>query len=123
MMPYCPECGKKFPDDFSRCPDCGVQLVDSPAPDEFDDESDFNFEPVLLCQTNDLVSAEILEAALKTEGIPCLVKSNMGSFSSLIPIDQVMKGVKFYVPESALKRALEIAETIIPNFERTDEED
>ena len=55
-------------------------------------------------------------------GIPCLIKSSMGStFSTLAPVDQAMKGFKVYVPESALEKAIEIAETIIPDYKRPDE--
>ena len=97
-----------------ECPVCRVPLV----ADLSSENEAAGAGAVLLLQTNDLVGAEILEETLKAQGIPCLVKSYMGSFSSLMPLDQAMKGVKFYVPKSALSRASDIAATIMPDFER-----
>jgi hypothetical protein len=113
-MPYCPKCKKKYSNEIKECPVCRVPLTANP----LSENDDSGARTVLLCQTNDLVSAEILEETLKSQGIPFLVKSYMGSFSSLMPIDQVMKGVKIYVPESALSKASDIAATIMPDFER-----
>ena len=117
-MPYCPKCGTEYLPGNTRCPDCDTELVDTPPEKE---DFDIDTKTVLLCQTNDIALAGIMEETLKEKGIPCLVKSSMGSYSSVMPMDQVMKGVKIYVPESALEKALELAETIIPDFERPDE--
>jgi len=31
-MPWCPECGAEYRDGFTRCSECGVDLVDAPPP-------------------------------------------------------------------------------------------
>ncbi|MCD6162267.1 MAG: DUF2007 domain-containing protein [candidate division Zixibacteria bacterium] len=118
-MLYCPKCGAEYPLGNTRCSDCDCELIEKPP----DKKEDYNFDSkiVLLCQTNDIVSAGMLEEALKEKNIPCLAKSRMGTFSGYMPLDRVMKGIKIFVPESALKKAVEIAETIIPDFERPDE--
>ena len=117
-MPYCPKCHTEYLPGNTRCSDCDIELVDSLPPEE---DFDVDTKTVLLCQVNDLSIAGIIEETLKEKGIPCLVKSSMGSYSSVMPMDSVMRGVKIYVPESAFNEALEIAETIIPDFERPDE--
>jgi hypothetical protein len=122
-MPYCPHCGTEYRPGITRCPDCDQELLDDLAEENYDgdpDDEDYfesNSESVLLCQTNDVVSAELLEEALKENGIPFLEKAGTGLYSGFGSISQVMKGVKIYVPESALDRAIEIAETIIPDFQ------
>jgi hypothetical protein len=120
-MSYCPKCGAEYLPDNSRCPDCDVELVDT-APKEDVEDFDAETVSVLLCHTNDLINAEILEEALTEHGIPCLVKSSAGSYSGFGSISQVMKGVMIFVPETAMDKAVEIAETIIPDFELPHEE-
>lgn len=122
-MPYCPHCGTEFRAGVARCPECDQELTDDLAEEnddgEIDDVAFFegDVELVLLFQTNNFVSAELLKEALKDQGIPYLEKSGTGLYSGFGAISQVMKGVKIYVPESALEKAIEIAETIIPDFQ------
>jgi len=118
-MPYCPKCGAEYLPGNTRCSDCDLELVDAPPKEE--EDFDTETKSVLLCQTNDLINAEILEEALTEQGIPCLVKSSAGSYSGFGSISQVMKGVMIFVPEAALDKAIEIAETIIPDFELPNE--
>ena len=80
-------------------------------------------EAVLLLTTSDAVTAEILVEALKENDIPCLMRSGAGTYSGIISITPSMKGISIYVPEPALDEAIEIAETIIPDFELPDEAD
>jgi hypothetical protein len=120
-MPYCPECGAEYRVGKTRCPDCEVDLVDSPLDDEFDMNAET--EAVLLITTSDTMAAEILVEALKENDIPCLMRSGAGTYSGIISITPSMKGISIYVPESALEEAVEIAETIIPDFELPDEKD
>ena len=68
-----------------------------------------------------IMEFELLEEALKDNGIPCLIKQNTGSYSGLSSLNAVYKDVKIFVPESALENALEIAETIVPDYERPDD--
>lgn len=119
MMPFCPKCGAEYRREYSRCSDCDCALVEKRPGKEEDIIVDGKI--ALLCQTSDLVSARMLEEALKAQNIPCLVKARMGTYSGYMPLDSVMKGVKVFVPESAYKKAIEIAETIIPDLEGSDE--
>ena len=125
-MPKCPECGGDFEIGLASCPVCGCDLVDddeSEIGEVMDDGVEFEKDSrgILLLQTNDVMSAELLEEALKDQGIPCLVKQNTGSYSGLSMLNAVYKDVKIFVPESALEHAIEVAETIIPDYERPDE--
>jgi hypothetical protein len=130
-MPYCPDCGNEYEPGITRCPDCERELVDESTEDEveeFDDEEledesflDDDVQPVLLYQTTDPVSAEVLEEALKDQGIPCLVKATTGTFSGLGALSSVFKGTRVYVPETALNDAIQVAETIIPDFQLPEE--
>jgi hypothetical protein len=120
-MPYCPKCGAEYLPGNTRCTDCDLELVDTP-PKEEDEDFNADTKSVLLCHTNDLINAEILEEALTEQGIPCLIKSSTGSYSGFGSVSQVMKGVMIFVPETAMEKAIEIAETIIPDFELPNEE-
>ena len=51
------------------------------------------------------------------------MRSGAGTYSGIISITPSMKGISIYVPEPALDEAIEIAETIIPDFELPDEAD
>ncbi len=120
-MPYCPKCRAEYVRGITRCPDCDQDLVDTlPEPERYFGS---NVKPVLLCKTNDVFSTNILSEALKELGIPCLIKSGAGTFSGFMPATQATKGVKIYVPETAIDKAIELAETIIPDFEMPDEKE
>jgi hypothetical protein len=119
-MRYCPKCGKEYPADVADCSKCGVDLVDN-QPDDIDANFDVDVKTVLLCKTSDIMSVEILEQALKDHNIPFLLKAGTGTYSGIGSISQVMKGVKVYVSETAFEKAVELAETIIPDFELPDE--
>jgi len=114
-MAFCPACGAEYRAGITRCPDCEVDLVDSLVEEET--EPDIESEAVLLLTTSDTITAEILVEALKENDIPCLMRSGAGTYSGIISITPSMKGISIYVPESALDEAVEIAETIIPDFE------
>jgi len=120
-MPFCPKCHTEYLEGKSRCPDCDTELVKVlPLQEE---HIDVDSVTVLLYKTNDIVIVRLLEESLQSEGIYCVIKSSMGTYSGMLTVDQVMRGIKIYVNEAALERAVEIAETIIPDFERLNEKD
>ncbi len=120
-MPFCPKCHAEYFEGKSRCPDCDTELVEVlPLQEE---QNDVDSVTVLLYQTNDFAIVRLLEESLRSEGIHCVVKSSMGTYSGLLTVDQVMKGLNIYVNETALERAVKIAEIVIPDFERPNEED
>lgn len=122
-MLYCPECGGRYEAGTTSCPACGCELEDNENVNELDTEEMFEngIQAVLLYQTNETMNVELLEEALKDQGIPCLVKQNTGSYSGLSSLISVYKDAKIYIPKSALSSALEVAETIIPDYERPDD--
>jgi hypothetical protein len=123
-MPYCPDCGAEYDPGITRCPDCERELVDDSVEEEELEDKVFiegDVQPVLLYQTNDPIRAEVLEEALKDQGIPCLVKAGTGTYSGLGALTSVFKGISIYIPETALNEAIEVAETIIPDFELPEE--
>lgn len=124
-MPYCPDCDAEYEIGMTSCPACGQELVDdSEEGEEITDEEitfDEDVKAILLYESNNVINVELLEGALKDQGIPCLVKSNIGSYSGLSSLTAVYKDAKIFVPESVLERAVEVAETIIPDYERPDD--
>ncbi len=125
-MPYCPECKGEYEVGLASCPVCGCELEDDDENEETEmlkDEVEFQEggKPVLIYQTNEPMNIELLEEALKDQGIPCLVKQNTGSFSGLSSLNAVYKDAKIFVPEWALDNALEVAETVIADYERPDD--
>lgn len=79
-MPFCPRCGDEYRTGFTHCGDCGVALVDAPAPEDdpsrpyepnsrFDPSAYDSFEPrrVFTGATN--MQAEIVLSALRSAGL------------------------------------------------------
>src|ERR1051326_8873996 len=67
-MPYCPDCRYEYRAGIPECPDCNAGLVDRlPAN---------GHQPLRLVEVHRGRSPEvqILESALRHEGIPCLVR-------------------------------------------------
>ena len=71
-MPYCPKCGFEYEPGIEKCPDCGVPLVDELPPTESVSYEDY----VPLRDLPSRLYAEMLQEALKKEGIPSFIKSD-----------------------------------------------
>gem|GEM_PF-1568962 len=67
-MPYCPNCRTEFVTGMQRCDDCGRELVERL--DSRPSASAAAMRPVELCQVNDLVELDLIEAQLRAHGIP-----------------------------------------------------
>jgi hypothetical protein len=67
-MPYCPNCRTEFIAGAQRCGDCGRELVEQL--DARPGASAEAMRPVELCQVNDLVELDLVEAQLRAHGIP-----------------------------------------------------
>ena len=124
-MPYCPDCEAEYEEGMTSCPACGQELVDDSEDGEVIDDEEIVFDAetpaALLYETNNVINVDLLEESLKEQGIPCLVKSNIGSYSGLSSLNAVYKDARVFVPETFLDRAIEIAETVIPDYERPDD--
>lgn len=62
-MPYCPNCKYEYVDGVESCPDCKVELVSEPPPDEIEDMT-----PIYVAE--DPTEAAILRGILEEAGIP-----------------------------------------------------
>ncbi|PKK83180.1 MAG: hypothetical protein CVT49_09715 [candidate division Zixibacteria bacterium HGW-Zixibacteria-1] len=101
-MPFCPKCRYEYLPEVLVCPDCEEQLVDVLLPenekesddvaDESPDENAEGWVPVALLTS--VQYADLLEEALRSKGIPIIIRSGAGHFgpigttgpSSIFPI-------------------------------------
>ncbi len=67
-MPFCPTCLFEYVPEVTECPTCKVRLVAArpPRPARSEEEA----EQVLLCTTEGMIHAQLLQTALKEQGIP-----------------------------------------------------
>jgi hypothetical protein len=56
-MPFCPRCGDEYRTGFTHCADCGVALVDAPAPE---DDPSRPYEPSSRFDPSDYESVELV---------------------------------------------------------------
>jgi hypothetical protein len=108
-MPFCPQCHDEFQDWVKVCPDCNVDLVDQPPPQDSTMSSplrlvtvaDFYFAPV----------AYLSQAKLESEGITSFVFDEYiinANWLYLIAIG----GVKLKVGEADAQEAIRILEEV-----------
>jgi hypothetical protein len=111
FMPYCPNCKYEYKDNVEECPDCGAKLVD-----KLEEET---FESIKYIPFRNLPSrlyAEMLQEALKNEGIPSIIKGDdiaitLGSYSTTSPVE-----VTIWVPEQDLERCEKIANEMLDHI-------
>jgi uncharacterized Zn finger protein (UPF0148 family) len=111
-MPYCPKCGFEYQPGVEKCPDCDVPLVDK-LPEE---ESPENVEYVPIRTLPSRLYAEMVQEALKKEGIPSFVKSDdiAITFPSYGTTSAVP--VALWVPKDKVERSQEIADQMLDHI-------
>ena len=108
-MPYCPDCRFEYKEDVSKCPDCGADLVDE-LPKESTPGSP-NFVPLRNLPSR--FHAQMLEEALKNEGIPSMIK---GDELAIISDFNSPRQVTIWVSEKDAERAEEIADQMLDHI-------
>jgi predicted nucleic acid-binding Zn-ribbon protein len=111
-MPYCPKCGFEYEPGIEKCPDCGSNLVDK-LPEEMSSE---NVEYVPIRTLPSRLYAEMVQEALKKEGIPSLIKSDdvAITFPSYGTTSAVP--VALWVPKDKVERSQEIADQMLDHI-------
>ena len=104
-MPFCPKCRYEYTAGSTRCPDCGVDLVDSFPAEEL--ASDVRFVPMPGLPGK--IYAEMVREVLIQKGIPCYLRSDglLDSYG-ISGTGPMNRGVRIFVPEDALEEAVQI---------------
>lgn len=110
-MPFCPKCKYEYKEDIKECPDCGARLVD-----KLPDDSPQGIHYVPFRSLPSRLYAEMLQEALKREGIPSIIKGDdvgimLGSYSTTSPVT-----VSIWVREGDMKRCEEIADQMLDHI-------
>jgi hypothetical protein len=111
-MPYCPKCRIEYQEERQKCPSCGSRLVGQ-LPEEVPPESP-DFVPLRNLPSR--MYAQMLQEALRKEGIPSMIKSDdiAITFPSLGTTSAVP--VLIMVSEKDAKRADEIADQMLDHI-------
>ena len=112
-MPYCPQCRYEYTAGSTRCPDCGVDLVDSLPVEE--PIADIRFVPMPGLPGK--VYAEMVREVLVQKGIPCYMRSDGLSDSlGISGTGTLNRNVRIYVPEDALEEAIQIQQQMLDHI-------
>lgn len=99
-MRHCPECGRTFHSHFDICPDCWELL----APGKPQREGRLR----LVFATAALYEAEMIEALLENEGIPCLKVPGSGAMLWPVVVAPPLGKTRIYVHRELAPAALEL---------------
>ena len=110
-MPFCPNCKYEYKEDIRKCPDCGSTLVD-----ELPGESSEGLNYIPLRSLPSRLYAEMLQEALKKEGIPSIIKGDdvgimLGSYSTTSPVK-----ITIWVPEGDVEKCEDIADQMLDHI-------
>ena len=110
-MPYCPNCRYEYKEGVKECPDCGVPLVEK-LTEEFPEG--INYVPLKSLPSR--LYAEMVQEALKREGIPSIIKGDdvgimLGSYGTTSLVE-----VTIWVPEEDVERSEEIASQMLDHI-------
>ncbi len=110
-MPFCPNCRAEYQEGLKKCPDCEADLVD-----ELQEQSPQSINYVLLRTLPSRLYAEMLQEALKKEGIPSIIKSDdiAITFPSYGTTSAVP--VSIWVPKEDVKRSEQIANQMMDHI-------
>ena len=107
MSRYCENCQLVY--DGDRCPACGSKKGREPQ------END----PCFLCEKQ-ILWGEVLEDALKQNGIPVVFKKRLG-IGLALKVGPMMEWVKVYVPYARLEESRAIVETLFESGDAAEE--
>jgi len=107
---FCPRCGTEYRDGFSKCSDCGSNLVNVPPPPQSDEKP--GKPPTPLYSPNDELELSMIRGLLDTDEIRYFVLNDyFGSMRVGPPIDLVNKKTIMVTPEDHDR-----AKEVISNF-------
>lgn len=105
-MQKCMKCGTEYEDGIASCPVCDLDY--SKRAETIDESLSHEGKEALLTTVNDNFEASLIEARLKQEGIPVLLKyKGTGAYLSLF-MGKTSFGVEIYVPSDLIDKAREI---------------
>ncbi len=104
-MPWCPQCGAEYREEFTRCSECDVPLVAS-----LPEETPLGEAGVIVAAFSDHQEARLVRGVLDEEGIPCgLIDRHFHAY----PVSTgVLGDVLLAVPPSWEQRAREVLRTL-----------
>lgn len=111
-MPFCPNCRYEYKPEVWKCPECGARLVDK-LPVEKPPESP-NFVPLRNLPSR--MYAQMLQEALKNEGIASMIKGDEGIPLRTTTIHIPVSKITIWVPEKDLEKAEEIADQMLDHI-------
>jgi len=110
-MPFCPNCRYEYEEGIKECPDCGATLVEKLKEDS---PESVNYVPLRSLPSR--LYAEMLQEALKKEGIPSFIKSDdiaitFPSYGTTSAVDVII-----WVPEEEMEKSEEIADQMLDHI-------
>lgn len=106
IMPWCPNCRIEYREDFTKCGDCGADLVDELPPQPASKESETRFDTeALLTTVDDEAQASVVEGLLHSCNIPTARSyKEAGSYVRVIT-GTSSYGIDIYVPSHNISEA------------------
>ncbi|HHY05167.1 MAG TPA: zinc ribbon domain-containing protein, partial [Thermoanaerobacterales bacterium] len=105
-MPWCPKCRTEYRDGFTKCSDCGSELVNEL--EEINHEVVEYDHEAFLVSVMDEIEYSIIESKLFQSGIPIMKKyKGAGAYLSVF-MGMTPFGIDIYVPSKSLKLAKEL---------------
>lgn len=97
-MPFCPNCRIEYVGDATRCVDCGAGLVASLAQATPGLPDPGAMRPTELCQVDDHVQLDLIEAQLRAAGIPSTRRAR--SAALFVPASRLEEAQRVLAGES-----------------------
>ncbi len=113
---FCPVCRSEYREGVTRCPDCGVALVDRLPPEEKEEKKKSRREPVprkyrqsrwvMIYSPSGAQEVALVKMIMERENIPCFVGNELTRRAALYA--PVNLAFELWVPEETAERAWEI---------------